>query len=99
MSHPVLPELPGTKPSTKEYTQSCPLLQTHRQQKMALLDIKGRRGPWSWKGSMLQCRAMPGQGRGRGLIGEPGKGKVAYRIFRGRDQEEDNILNVSKEYI
>ena len=41
MSHPVLPELPGTKPSTKESTCSYPWLQTHWQQRMALLDTKG----------------------------------------------------------
>ena len=69
MSHPVLPELPGTKPSTKEYTSSYPCLQIHRQQRMALLGIKGRKGPWSWKGSILQCRGIEGQGSRRGLIG------------------------------
>ena len=47
MSHPVLPELPKTKSSTRECTWSYPWLQMHRQQRMALLDIKGRRGPWS----------------------------------------------------
>ena len=43
---------PGTKTSTREFTWSYPWLQTHRQQRMALLDIKERRGPWSWKGSI-----------------------------------------------
>ena len=50
MSHPVLPELPGTKTSTRHYTWRYPRLQTHRQQRMALLNIKGKRGPWTSKG-------------------------------------------------
>jgi hypothetical protein len=29
---------------------------------MVLLGIYGRRGPWSFEGSMPQCRGMPGQG-------------------------------------
>ena len=49
MSHPVLPELPGTKSSTKEYTWNHSSLQTHRQKRMVLLDTKGRRGPRPWK--------------------------------------------------
>jgi hypothetical protein len=40
-------ELPGTKPSTKEYTWRDPWLHLHMYQRMALLDISGRRGPWS----------------------------------------------------
>jgi hypothetical protein len=39
-------ELPGTKPSTKEYTW----LQLHRLQRMALSGINGRRGPWPYEG-------------------------------------------------
>ena len=49
MSHPILPELTGTKSSTKEYTWSYPWLQTYRQQRMVLLDTKGKRDSWSWK--------------------------------------------------
>ena len=52
MSHPVLPELPGTKSSTKEYTWNYSWLKTHRQQRMVLLDTKGRKGPWPWKNMM-----------------------------------------------
>jgi hypothetical protein len=37
---------------------------------MALLDISGRRGPWSWEDLMSQCRGMPGQGSGSGWNGE-----------------------------
>jgi hypothetical protein len=40
-----IPELPGTKPPTKEYTWRDQWLQMHMQQRMALLDINGRRGP------------------------------------------------------
>jgi hypothetical protein len=40
------PELPGTKPPTKGCTWRDPWLQVHMQQRMALLDIPGRRGPW-----------------------------------------------------
>jgi hypothetical protein len=38
------PELPGTGP-TKEYTWSYPWRWPYMWQKMALLDISGRRGP------------------------------------------------------
>ena len=31
---------------------------------------EGRRGLWSWKGLIQQCRGIPGQRRRRGLIGE-----------------------------
>ena len=79
MSHPVLPELSGTKTSTREYTWSYPWLQTHRQQRMALLDVKGRRGPWSWKGSMLE-RFEWGTGGG----------EMAYETFPGT-RKEGNI--------
>jgi hypothetical protein len=39
------PELPGTKPQTKENTWRNPWLWLHMYQRMALLDISGRRGP------------------------------------------------------
>ena len=42
MIQSVAPELPGTKAQTKEYAWRKPLLQLHRQQRMALLDIKER---------------------------------------------------------
>ena len=44
---------------------------------MVLLNIKWRRGPWSWKGLMQQCRDIPGQESRRGLIGEQGE-EMAY---------------------
>jgi len=40
------------------------------QQRMALLGINGRRGPWSYESLMPQCRGMPGQGVRRGWVGE-----------------------------
>jgi hypothetical protein len=39
-------------------------------QKMGLLDISGRNGPWAWGCSMPQCRGMPGQEDGSGWVGE-----------------------------
>jgi hypothetical protein len=41
------PELPGTRPPTKEYTWSDPWRWPHVWQKMTLLDISGRRCPWA----------------------------------------------------
>ena len=41
---------------------------------MALLEISGRRGPWSCDVSMLQCRRMPGQGSRGGWVGEQREG-------------------------
>ena len=40
-----------------------------------LLDINERRDPWSCETWMPQCRGMPGQGSGSGLVSEQG-----YRI-------------------
>jgi hypothetical protein len=57
-------ELPGTKSPTKEYTWKDPWLQL--QQRMTLLGINGRRGPWSCEGSMPQHRGMLGQSDERG---------------------------------
>ena len=34
---------------------------------------EGRRGPWSWKGSVQQCSRIPGQGSRKGWIGEQGE--------------------------
>jgi hypothetical protein len=43
-----LKELKGTKPSTRKYTW----LQLHTLQRMSLSGIIGRRGPWSYEGSI-----------------------------------------------
>jgi len=59
ISKPDTPELPGTKPPTKEYTWRDPW------QRMALWGINGRRGPWSRESLMPQCRGIPGRGGGR----------------------------------
>ena len=61
MNQPVPPKLPGTKPPTKEYIWRVPWFQLNMQQRMALLGISGRRGPWSCEGQMPQ-RGMRGQG-------------------------------------
>jgi hypothetical protein len=45
INQPVTPELPETKSPSKEYTWRDPWLQLHMYQRMALLDINGRRGP------------------------------------------------------
>jgi hypothetical protein len=49
------PELPGTKPPTKEYTWRDPWLQL---KKMALSDISGSRGPSCHEGMMPQSREV-----------------------------------------
>jgi hypothetical protein len=74
MNQPVPPELPVTKLPTKEYTWMDPWLQLHMQQRMALLAINGRRGPWSCEGSMSQCRGMLEPGSRSGWVGEQGEG-------------------------
>ena len=50
INQPDPPELPGTKPQTKEYTWKDPWLQMHMLQKMALSGINRKRGPWSHEG-------------------------------------------------
>jgi hypothetical protein len=44
-------------------------------------DINGRRDPWSCKGSMFQCRGMPGQGCGSGWVG--------VHPHRSREREDE----------
>ena len=50
--------------------------------------INGRRGPWSYEGSMTQYRGMPGPGSGSGWVGEQGEGEgdKGRRLSEG-DQE------------
>jgi hypothetical protein len=70
-THQMPPELPGTKPPTKEHTWRDPWLQLHMKQRMVTDGlIRGRIGPWSCEGSMPQCRGMPGQGSWSGWMGE-----------------------------
>jgi hypothetical protein len=61
------PEQAGTKPPTKEYTWNNSRLQMHIQQRMALLGINGRRGPWSCEGSMPSVRECHGAEEGVGV--------------------------------
>jgi hypothetical protein len=65
------PAPPATKPPTKEYTW--------RDQRMTLLNINGRIGPWSCEGFMPQCREMPGPGSRSGWVCEQGEGKPGKR--------------------
>jgi hypothetical protein len=51
----------GTEPPTKEYTQRDPWRLPHMWQRMALLAICKRKGPWAWGCLMPQYRGMPGQ--------------------------------------
>jgi hypothetical protein len=55
---------------------------------MALLDINGRRVPWSCEGSMAQCRVIPGQGTGSGWVGEQGEGGWDRRFWEGKPGKE-----------
>jgi hypothetical protein len=75
MNQSVPPELPGTKPPTKEHTWWDSWLQLHMQQRMASSSINGRRGPLSYEGSMSQSGGMPGPGSGSGWVGEQGEGR------------------------
>ena len=72
---PPPPELLGTGPPTKKYTWRDPGLQPHILQRVALLDISGRRCPWACRCSMPQCRGRPEQ---EGKSG-PGWGEHPHR--------------------
>jgi hypothetical protein len=50
--------------------------------------FNGRRGPWSFEGSMPQYGGNLGPGMGVGGLGSRGRG---YGIFRGKTREGDNI--------
>jgi hypothetical protein len=63
-----VPELPGTKLRSMEYTWMDLWFQPHMYQRIALLSINGRKGPWACEGSMLQCRWMSAWG-GAGVGG------------------------------
>jgi hypothetical protein len=58
---PVRPELPGSKPPTKDYTWNSPWLQLCMLQRIALSGINGRRSLWPYGGSLIQCRGMLGE--------------------------------------
>jgi hypothetical protein len=57
MNQPVFPEIPGTKPPTKEYSWRDPWLQLHIQQRMAFFVHQWEKR--SYEGLMPQCRGMP----------------------------------------
>ena len=42
---------------------------------------EGRSGSWSWKGSVQQCRGIPEQGSGKGLIGEQQEGRALMGLL------------------
>jgi hypothetical protein len=90
VNKPDAPELPGTGPPTKEYTWSDPWCWLYMWQKMALLDISGRRGPLSCACSMPHCRGMPRWEDGSWWVGENphrGKGRGWDRGFlKGRPE-------------
>ena len=57
---------------------------------MALLDINGRRGPWSCEGSMPQCRRMPGPESKSGWAGEQGEREGLW-FLEGKPGKGGNI--------
>jgi hypothetical protein len=63
---------------------------------MALLDINGKRGPWSCEGLIPQCKGMPGPGSRSEWVGEQREGRGVYR---GETRKGDNIWNENKENI
>jgi hypothetical protein len=95
-------EFPGNGPPTNEYTWRDPWLWPHTWQRMALLDICGRSGPWSCGGAMPQCRGMPGQEGRSGWVGRwvgehPHRGREWDRGFlKETPRKGENIWNVNK---
>jgi hypothetical protein len=57
------------------------------QQRMALLVINGRRGPWSHEGLMPQCRGMPGQESGSGCVDEQGEWEWDRRFLEEKPRK------------
>jgi hypothetical protein len=91
----------GIGPPTKEYTWSNSWHWPHMWQRMALLDICGRRGPWAWGCLMLQGRGMSGREDGSGWVGEHphrGRGGGMGWFLKGRPGKGKN-WNVNKENI
>ena len=41
---------------------------------------EGRNAPWFWKGSVQQCRVIPGQGNGKGVMGDRGRNQGLWDI-------------------
>jgi hypothetical protein len=51
---------------------------------MVLLVIIGRRSPWSYEGSMPQCKGMPGPGSRSGWVGEQGEDRGVFKEKPGK---------------
>jgi hypothetical protein len=61
-------ELPGTKPSNKEYTGKDLWVQLHMSQSMALSGSNGKTGPWSCDDlmpSLGECQGVEARVTGR----------------------------------
>ena len=46
-----------------------------------------RSGPWFWKGSVQQCRAIPEQGSGKGWMGDRREEKGFMELLGSGGQE------------
>jgi hypothetical protein len=86
MNQPVTLELPGTKPPTKEYTWRDQWLQTHIQQRMALLAISGKIDSWSCESSMSHCRECQDQEGGVGVLVSRGRKEIGD-FWRGNQEK------------
>jgi hypothetical protein len=93
------PDPPGAPRDWTNNHQSWrdPGLQPHMWQRMALLDISGRRGPWATGCLMPQCRGTPGREdrSGVGWVGEHphrGRGRGDRRGCQRRDLERGKHL-------
>jgi hypothetical protein len=68
------------------------------QQRMALLVINGRKGSWSWEGSMLQCKGKPGWGSRSGwlcggtLSEKKGEGEWYKGLQEGKPGKEKTLM-------
>jgi hypothetical protein len=82
MNQPVPPELPGTKPPTKE----GPIALAACVAEDGRVCLNERRGLWSCECSMSQCRGMPGQGSGSGWVGEQGEEDGIGDFQRGNEE-------------
>jgi hypothetical protein len=57
------PKAPGVWTTNQRIHMEGPWLRPHMWQRMALLDISGRRGSWAGGCSMPQCREIQGKGK------------------------------------
>jgi hypothetical protein len=61
LARPHPPELPGTEPTTEEYTWRDPGPWPHMWLRMDLVDFSGKSTSWALGNSMPQCRGLPGR--------------------------------------